>query len=144
MLNLPSFSKINIRSGIDMYGFSSILANKCKIKSAPRSFANWIHGWTWTDSINADLLGCSKHPLNVPIIVRNLKEKNVLNEFGFKNVVVGGLPFAYIESQHQNKLSDSLLAIPPHSSASTKLTSDQKNYLYYLFSLKHMFDDIYI
>lgn len=142
--NLPPFSPIKITSGVDRYGFSSVLAARCGRRWVPRSFANWVHGWIWADEPSAELLACAKLPRDVTMVVRSEIEKSALVYEGFKDVRVGGLPFAYVKRQHKVRHDDALLAFPPHSAEAERLTADQGEYLDYLESLRKDFDSIFI
>lgn len=141
---LPPFSPVKITSGIDRYGFSSVLANRCGRRVVPRSFANWVHGWIWHDEPTDELLGCSMLPRDVTIVVGNEKERMALVNAGFRDVRMGGLPFAYIPRQHELRHADALLAFPPHSAESEKVTVDQGAYLDYLESLNNDFEAVYV
>jgi hypothetical protein len=143
-LDLPPQKKIRLTSGIDRYGFSSILAAKIGLPFVPRSFANWVHGWIWYGAVTPELLLLKGHPHDVSAIVRNEDEQRVLTEAGFKNVHIGGLPYAYVPKQHRPRYDDRLLAIPTHSAESEKLTTDQKHYLDYLESLVPDYEGIYL
>ncbi len=143
---LPRFIPIRIRSGIDRYGFSSILARRLKIQFVPRAFANWVHGWVWCEDNMSELIACSELDKNISIVVNNNRERNVLLSEGFENVRCGGLPFAYIEKQHNFRQQDALLVMPPHSVEPIlgRLTASQKSYFDYIASIKHDFDDVYV
>lgn len=141
---LPNFSPIRLTNGVDRYGFSALLAARCGLARTPRSFANWVHGWIWTESPTAELLACAKLPRNLSIIVRNDNEKLSLESEGFKRVHVGGLPFSYVPPQRSNRLTASLLAMPPHSAEAERLTANQSDYMDYLESLKPDFEQIYV
>lgn len=141
---LPRASKINILSGVDRYGFSSVLARLCGRHTAPRSFSNWIHGWLWTEKPTAELLACAKLPKSTTIVVGNPAEQHALKYEGFSDVRVGGLPFGYIHQQHTSKNKHALLAYPPHSAEAERITNDQSDYLDYLESLQNDFESIYV
>jgi hypothetical protein len=141
---LPPTSQIKISSGVDRYGFSSVLANRCGRRMIPRSFANWIHGWIWADTPTAELLGCAKLPKKLTLVVRNKIEKDALEAENFMDIRVGGLPFAYIEQQHIHRHKNSLLAFPAHSAEAELVSYDQAEYLDYLHSLKQDFESIYL
>jgi hypothetical protein len=141
---LPPVSPMKISSGVDRYGFSNILASSCCLHMIPRSFANWVHGWVWHEEPNPELLACSKLPRDLVIVVRNEIEEKALHNDGFKDVRIGGLPFAYVNHQHDLRFDDMLLAIPAHSSESKKMTADQQDYLNYLESLKNDFERVYV
>ena len=141
---LPKTIPISVNSGVDRYGFSSVLAQQLKMRYVPRSFANWIHGWCWWTDHNAELLSCHKLPKNTSIIVANELEKNALNSYGFNKVKSGGIPFAYIKQQHCSRNESALLAYPPHTAEIEKFSTDHKEYFDYLESLKKDFEDIYV
>lgn len=141
---LPPFVPVKITSGVDRYGFSSVLANRCGRRVVPRSFANWVHGWMWHEEPTDELLACSRLPREVTIVVRNEKERTTLVDAGFRDVRMGGLPFAYVQRQHESRHADALLAFPPHSAESEKVTVDQGAYLDYLESLKNDFEAVHV
>ncbi len=140
---LPQYSPIRISSGVDRYGFSSILAQRFKMRWVPRSFANWMHGWVWSNELTSENLMC-KGLEDISIIVRNEIEQQALISEGFHNVRAGGLPFVYLPQQHAYRSDDALLAFPPHSAEVEKLTVDQKDYFEYLESIKNDFDGVYV
>jgi hypothetical protein len=80
----------------------------------------------------------------VTIVVRNEVEQKALESEGFKDVRIGGLPFAYIEQQHDLRSEDALLAFPPHSAERERLTSEQAKYFDYLESLKPDFEEVFV
>lgn len=142
--HLPPFTQIKIIGGVDRYGFSSLLAKRCGRGTAPRSFANWVHGWVWSDKPTAELLACAKLPRNLTVVVRNQSEKKALISDGFTDVRVGGLPFAYVAHQHMQRHANALLAFPPHSAEAERVTNDQAAYLDFLEAIKQDFDSIYL
>ena len=141
---LPSFVPIRITSGVDRYGFSSVLAKQCGRRIVPRSFANWVHSWMWHEEPTDELLVCDQLPREVTIIVRNEKERLAIEAAGFRDVRIGGLPFAYVQRQHELRYTDALLAFPPHSAESEKVIAEQGAYLDYLESLKQDFESVYV
>ncbi len=129
---------------MDRYGLSHVLARYCGLHAPRRSFANWVHGWIWDEELTAEVLSCARLPREVSIVVRDERERDALNREGFLNVVVGGLPFAYVQPQHSSRHADALLAIPPHSAEVERLTRGQGEYMDYLESLKGAFDGVYV
>lgn len=141
---LPKSLPFKLNGSIDRYGFKSFLANYCGYKTPPRTFAEWIHGWIWDENPDSESLMFKNISKDVQIIVRNESERRSLAEEGYKKVSAGGLPFGYINQQHQNRNPDALLCFPPHSAEVEKLHSNQTDYLDFLESIKYSFDGIYI
>jgi hypothetical protein len=143
---LPKYKPIKISSGIDRYGFSHILAQRLNYRFVPRAFANWVHGWVWCTDNMGELIACSELPKKTSIIVNNDRERYFLETEGFKNVTCGGLPFAYVEKQHDYRNDDALLVFPPHSSEPLlgRLTISQQKYFDYIEAIRNDFDDVYI
>ena len=50
-----------------------------------------------------EILGVHLLSRSVPIIVANNKEFEALKSAGYKNIIIGGLPSAYIKKQHSSK-----------------------------------------
>jgi hypothetical protein len=140
----PSYKPIEIRTGLDRYGFSSVLANKCKLRYVPRSFANWVHGWIWYKNPTAEELMTANLPKKLTIVVRNNAESQALTDYGYRDVRIGGLPFAYVPQQQSTRKKNSLLVFPIHSDESSYIRSNTKEYLDYLETLKKDFESIYI
>ncbi len=141
---LPKNIPIVLRSGVDRYGFSGVLASKLQLKYIPRSFANWVHGWVWSNDHSSEAQGCAKLHKKTKIVVTNESERQAFNNEGFVNVVSGGFPFAYINQQHSHRNNHALLAFPSHSSEVESMSSDLSDYLNYLESIKKDFDGIYV
>jgi hypothetical protein len=143
---LPPYSRIKITSGVDRYGFSSVLAKRLNLRLVPRSFANWVHGWAWWTEHTAELLACSDLPKDTSIIVNNKLEQSAMITEGFMNTIAGGLPFSYVAKQHNSRNENALLVIPPHSAEPEggELKVSQEDYFDYIESIKHDFEEIYI
>jgi hypothetical protein len=144
LANLPPFMPIKKMAGVDRYGFSSLLARRCGRRNVPRSFANWIHGWVWSEEPTPELLASANLPRDLTIIVCKATEQLALKSAGFTDIRLGGLPFAYVQPQHTARQATSLLAFPPHSSEAGRVTLDQGAYFDYLESIKHDFESLYV
>lgn len=140
---LPS-RPIKISNGIDRYGFSHVIANKCQLTYVPRSFANWTHGWIWYDEPNAEDLMSSKLPRDLTVVVRNYIEYIALRNWGFTDVRIGGLPFAYVPQQHTCRNKESLLVFPIHSDETLTINGNTIDYFDYIETQKKNFESIYI
>lgn len=141
---IPNVRPVHSRGSIDRYGFTYLLADICGLKKPRRAFAEWIHGWVWDDQPTEETLAVGNLHRSVPVVVRNNLEYEALKAAGFTKVFVGGLPFCYVQSQHQVRNDHALLAFPPHSAESEVLNNSQKDYFDYLEALKHDFDGIYV
>jgi hypothetical protein len=142
---IPSYKPFNLTSGIDRYGFSSILCEQMGLKRRPRSFANWLHGWIWWGATSsAELMFDCAQKQGGRFIVSKSLERGILEAEGFQNVWVGGLPFAYTLPSNLKRIGGSLLAMPPHSGESEKLGKSHVDYLDYLESIKRDFSSIWV
>jgi hypothetical protein len=151
VIELPDYRRINLVSSTDRYGFSSLLAERLGFLWPRRSFANWQHGWIWWGASSSEELmmdGALKEQSQ--FIVSKSAEYEVLRSEGFKNIWVGGLPFAYTEQSKFARVAGSLLVMPMHSAEqTTKATSDKlakslTDYLDFLESLKRQFSSVWI
>ena len=142
--DLPPCKISRYRNELDRYGFSWVLAQRCGLRKPLRSFCSWVHGWIWYEP-TADNLGFQGLGRAQRLVVRAENERLALAQEGFCNVIVGGLPFAYIPRQEEPRFPNSLLAIPPHSSeAETTFFKNYSSYVDYLLSLKNQFDQVAI
>ena len=141
---LPPVAQIKLRSSIDRYGFSHILAKNLKLTRVPRSFAAWVHGWSWWSEHSSDLHGFSKLNKKTKLVVTNESERLALIGEGFVNVLCGGLPFTYVPQQHAQRNDHALLAFPAHSAEVERVSSDASDYFDFLESIKKDFDGIYV
>lgn len=145
MINLDKYKKIKLRNSCDRYGISHILANQFEFPIVPYCFANWIHGWLWDDELScADIVGSKGYHKALSTITGNENQKNILKSSGYTNVVVGGLPFAYVPSQNIKPMPGALLAFLPHSAEVEKANVMQIEYLDYLAACLSDFSDIFV
>jgi len=151
VIDLPEFRRIKLVCGVDRYGFSSLLADQLGTSWTRRSFANWQHGWIWWGaSSSEDLMMFDAQKNQSFVIVSKHTESEVLRSEGYKNIWVGGLPFAYTSKSRWGKAKGSLLAMPPHNSEQglkgtiNKFTKLLTEYLDYLESLKKNFSSIWV
>ena len=137
------YKPIKLISNVDRYGFSDILSEQIALSITPRSFANWLHGWSWWKVISStELIFDRTQKQWERAIVSNHYEKEILRSEGFKNIWVGGLPFAYTPPSNFERKLDSLLAMPPHSAENEKIRRPYLEYLDYLESIKNNYSTV--
>lgn len=141
---LPERKIFVYRGSVDRYGFTHLLAERCGLRRPRHAFAEWIHGWIWDEDPTAESLAVSKLRRDLRLVVRSERERDALHSEGFEEVIIGGLPFAYVERQHVSRNPYALLAFPPHSAEVERLSSNQADYMDYLESQKQNFDGIYV
>lgn len=139
---LSPIKLIKIRNELDRFGFSYILAERFQLGKPPISFASYIHGWIWQKDFKLVDVGHSFTPLNTPIIVATKLQKAVLEQYNFKNVIAGGLPFAYVGKSKVVKKFNSLLIMPPHSMKYLGYNGIDINLLNYVESIRYEFSEI--
>jgi hypothetical protein len=119
------FLKPNIKKSkheIDLYGFSDIIEEITNIKRPLKPMATWVHGWNYQPLSSPRVLSAYGEYLDYRRIVRSIGEKNILEEYGFTNIQVGGLPFQYVNPSNIAREPGSLIVMGEHS-----LTIDKKD-----------------
>jgi hypothetical protein len=120
---------INLYNAVDRYGFSYAIAEFYKIKRR-NTKGDWIHGWIWWSDLELyDFFGNEIPRKNARIVVGNQNHKNFLNSKGFTKVYVGGLPFAYVPTQSNERLKSSLILIPNHSAEWATIDLNLENFI---------------
>jgi hypothetical protein len=154
--SLPSIVNIKQLSSIDRFGFSDVLRSKLKINFPYRTFCNWQQGWFPGDSrslIEEDfVVGLDQK--NITYITSHDNHKVLLERLGYKNVMVGGLPFCYINKPKVDRIKNStLFMLPKFNSTCSSLNkvyssikldnsydNDRLDFIKYINSIKHKFD----
>lgn len=142
---LPPIEKIKLRSEPDYYGISRIIANELGYKRTPRSFAQWLHGWIFTDPITDPRELTFWGQYNERILVTTEFQVEQLRTFGYKQVYAVGLPFIYAPSTENisvERQPNSLLVMPSHSSAYTDHTNNQEEYVQNILDFHSNFEHI--
>ena len=133
------------RNELDRYGFSWVLAERSGLKVPPKSFASWAHGWSWGRDVGVDIIFTdhfvASTPKDLPIVVAISQHRELLVDAGFKNVRVGGLPFAYVSESVQKRKKDSLLFILQHSARD--LVQQEIAFVEYMGGLVSDFSEVY-
>lgn len=139
---LPPIQRIRLRSEPDYYGMSSLIARDLGYHWVPRSFAQWLHGWIFTDPItNPRELTFWGNPSD-RILVTTHDQVQILRSFGYENVYAAGLPFIYGNRNSVIRQPNRLLVMPSHSSAYTKQLVNQEDYIQFILKFKSDFDQI--
>jgi hypothetical protein len=142
MNKIPNYSSFKFRNEVDRYGASFVFAERLKLRYPPRSFSYWVHGWCWSDHPDPELLGCRGLGRKTRVVVRSDSERIAMLNGGFTDIVVGGLPFAYLPNLEIKRNSDWLLVIPAHSAGSEVVRSGHEDYLDFIYSLSNQFENI--
>lgn len=140
-INLPPVVKVSLRSEVDFYGASSVIARQLILKKTPLSSATWRHGWTfyplkyvcqlvWTDN-DAQI-----HLLSTEREVRFLKENHI------DNVVAVGNPFIYADTPGVPRQKKSLLVMPPQTFKNSSNGMNEVEYVEYIKSISRDFSSV--
>jgi hypothetical protein len=100
---------------IDLYGFSEILEHLTGKKRPHKPLATWVHGWNFQPLSSPRVLSAFGEYLGYRRIVRSVKERDLLEAYGFTNVIIGGLPFQYVERSNFERKPGSLVVMGEHS-----------------------------
>lgn len=139
---LPPIEKIKLRSEPDYYGISRLISKELGYKRTPRSFAQWLHGWIFTEPITdpRELTFWGKP--NERILVTTEVQAEILRKFGYHQVYAAGLPFIYANANSMERKANSLLVMPSHSSAYNEQFVNQEKYVKSILNLKSDYDYI--
>ncbi|MEI8102173.1 MAG: hypothetical protein WCG61_01435 [Chlorobium sp.] len=142
VIELPQVKLIPLRNEVDRFGFSHVLAGKYGIKKTPQSFSGFMHGWIWRKDMKLEDLGYYFTPRDMPVVVATAVQKEVMIRSGFKNVLAGGLPFAYINQSGIKRKPESLLVMPPHSMNHCGYSGIDVQFLDFLERIKNEFSEV--
>ncbi len=142
---LPPIENIKVRSEVDFYGISTLIAKGLKLPFTPRSTKGWKHGWLfpklkYTEQLTGITKGVSK------FLVPLSEHETFLTKKGIESKAVG-MPFLYVEDTELEKIErqkNSLLVMPPHSLSSTNHNWDEETYAEEISKIKDDFDLIVV
>jgi len=155
-ISLPSIEYMQLKRGVDRFGFSSFLFNRLKIKLPYRTFVDWDQGWNYGDPniwIKEDFI-TGNTGVNEQYVASRQECKKLLEGLGYKKIIMGGLPFCYIDTPNVEKIKNSALFILPkylttsshngrvnHSKSRDKAyDKDRLNFVKYVNSVKGDFN----
>ena len=143
---LPPTERIRVRYQSDYYGASSEF-----VSYAGRSPNKWKLDWLWQHGWipNFSLVD----PLVITATVKGLErdeswfvsvaeEKRFFNQNGFKSVEAVGLPIIYTNTGSVDRIADSLLVMPIHSSPWAALPQKFREFVAMVHDLKPFFSKI--
>jgi hypothetical protein len=132
----------------ERYGFAYLLADVLGLKFPRRPFGvNWQHGvysHGGPAQIEAYLASGAYSNRQNLVVVGTTRDAHFVRSHGHENVIVAGLPFAYVpQTLHRRRRI--LLAFPGHSAeAASEKIDINSQYLSYLCQFKGCFDQIWI
>lgn len=147
-LSLPPIKPFQQVHNLQRYGFGHLLSENLNLTYTPRPFSvSWQHGIYSHESsaqIKPYLVNENHCDTKDLIVVATYKDLAFLRSWGFKNVIVGGLPFCYTTPSRVKK-ARVLLSFSGHSAEScNQKISICSDYLYFLLDFKKYFDAIII
>lgn len=142
------------------YSAEKILQSYCDLERPPVIPAYWIHGWhphaharhpaiVATHKRLGEAIGqdtaqrIEVEKKSVVQWVARLDEAELLNQHGYENVDVVGLPFAYLSDHVEVRHAGSLLVMPPHG-YQKGLTQErlERDYVDYISSISGRFSRV--
>lgn len=139
---MESYKRVTLRSDPDRYGFAALLAQRLGLRAPKRSYCTWLHGWIWWEAGTPEELGCGGYAKDVRIVCTNEKQRHLLAQHGYRDVVAGGLPFCYVPRVNVERERGSLLVFLPHSLDYYRTSLPVANYLDFLKTIKQDFSRI--
>ncbi|MCG3148410.1 MAG: hypothetical protein PCFJNLEI_01853 [Verrucomicrobiae bacterium] len=136
---LPPYRRIELRSEPDYYGASYHIAEKLGRPYPPRSFASWQHGWIAQKQIpfpeRLALYG-TKDDYH---LVHNESHVQYLRQHGYRHVHAVGMPFLYSTAPAVERIPNSLLVMPPHTTKHATFSANEAAYLETIMPLRSQF-----
>jgi len=126
---IPKIEFIPHENGeIDYYGASWLIAKSTGLEKPLTSRARWVHGWNRFPARFLPNIYYTEHR-SEPILVAKTEEARYLNKSGMLSHAIG-VPFVYTKNTNLNRIQNSLLVMPFHSTTHS-LHSDTKNNILY-------------
>lgn len=131
----------------NLYGSTWIASRYCNFECPPNEpEVLWMHGWVWEDILHEEqLFGTSICSRNYRLFVANQWQKNLLEQFGYKNVQAIGLPVVYLQNKKNYANKKSLIVMPAHNIIGMQHNSKrEKEYVDYIKSIQDNFETIIV
>lgn len=140
----PQVVTREVRGEADYYGASQLIADQLGLKSKPRSYSKWTHGWINLRSskspeviIDADTL-LKKQKC---YLVHTQDNVELLSRHGISNSVAVGAPFIYAAlTEPIERIARSLLVMPSHGIEDGELSSEQQECVEHALDLRKDFE----
>ncbi len=139
--SLPDVHHVKLHTEPDCYGISRMISGKLHLPFAPRSFANWLHGWLSIDLKYIEQFGIVS---NYKYLVATKEQECFFKKNGKKAKAVG-VPYIYAKAFDKFEIrrqKGSLLVMPPHGLPYTTERWDEEAYVKQICDLKSDFDFI--
>jgi hypothetical protein len=136
-----------VKDGSGLYGCRYLLARHCGLSIAPwqgnlePSGGNWQHGWHPPEhNVHPDAVvgydGMSeKYRSSKHFFVARVDQVAYLKRCGYRNVRAIGLPILYVNGIRPDRVPNSLLIMPSHSTKETNHSWDFSNFIINLKSV---------
>ena len=141
---LPTKRPIDLRCEADYYGIARHLANRLGYVDAPVSQVAWQHGWGFGPITDPrEIIGEETH--RDAFFVSNQSIAAFLQIHGF-NAIATGLPLVYVDDLETpvERLSNSLLVMPAHTSKQSKHSIDELDYVNRIAEMAASFDHVLV
>jgi hypothetical protein len=139
---LPPEIPIELRSEVDFYGASWLVARKLAYPSPPPSYCSWKHGWAGLLPLIYPSQLVFSGSSNDRILVHTENHKLFLERHGYRSVYSVGMPFCYAQgfvSKIIKRIPNSLLVMPPHVTKYVSPDFNEQNYIKKIAQLKSQF-----
>jgi len=128
---IPS-ERAAVHSEADYYGASHIIATLLGRKKPYISRSAWLHGWQSAEWVRfPEELNLSCRSVSDRVLVHTATQAKLLQSSGYQDTHAVGMPFAYVWKYFlpPERISNSLLIMPPHSTLSEKRVCDEQGYI---------------
>lgn len=125
---------------IDFYGASDCIAKQLHLKKPLFGQATWKHGWLWFDTISPIRIVESGNN-KISNLVFTKKDESYLKMHGYAKALAVGAPIIYAQAGTIERIPNSILVFPPHSTSGSCFDARKDNlpYVNFIKKLKKQF-----
>lgn len=139
---LPEFEHFPRRCEPDAYGASYLIAQQLGLSEVPESTSTWTHGWPYVPVAHPEQVAQQSSAEQTNLVPTEETASLLRTEFSYRNVHAVGCPFIYAEPLDVERISNSLLVMPPHTLPYLEDEWDEERYVASIAEVKDQFEHV--
>jgi hypothetical protein len=132
---LPPVQPFQPLSEAQFYGATHVIARALGAAEPPPTRARWTHGWTFYYDVPGIEIREFQQLIHWngesdwPHLCRNERESEIFSQLGVREPIPVGLPYFYVPDPRVERLPDTVLVMPPHSTWMSKVHLSERELL---------------